>query len=267
MPIVRLLVALALGLALPGALAAPAAAQQKSRLDTIQQTGKLRVGTTGDFNPMSFRDPATKEYRGHQIDAAAQLAKDLGVQVEYVPTDWRTLINGVVANQFDIVMTGTSMSVARAKAIGFTIPWGRNAFVPLVLKSNAARYKDWDDLNKPSVTVGFNLGTTMEQFVQNDLPKATVRRVESPARDWQELLAGRVDATITSLIEAAALTQEYPQLTTVLTDKPRNGIPMAFVAPIDDMVWLNFLNNWITIKRAAGFFDEINAKWKIVSQN
>ena len=243
-----------------------AQAQQKSRLTTIQETNKLRVGTTGDFNPMSFRDPTTRELKGHQIDVANQLAKDMGVAIEFVPTDWRTLINGVIANQYDVVMTGTSMSVARAKALGFTIPWGKNAFVPLVDKANAAKFKNWDSLNDPSVTVAFNLGTTMEQFVARDLPKAKVRRVESPARDWQELISGRVDATITSLIEGAALTDQYPQLQMLFTDTPRNGIPMAFITAIDDVVFLNFLDNWIRIRTADGWFEETNKKWKLTGQ-
>ena len=103
-----------------------AAADDRSILHKVLDSGTLKVGTTGDFNPMSFKDPETKKYRGHQIDAAKQLATDMGVEVEFVATDWKTLINGVVAGKYDIVMTGTSMTVTRAKAAGYTIPWGRN---------------------------------------------------------------------------------------------------------------------------------------------
>lgn len=255
--------ALVLGTAVAGA----ALAQQKSRLNRIQETSVLRVGTTGDFNPMSFRDPASNEFRGHDIDAAHELAKDLGVKVQFVPTDWKTLINGIIADKYDIVMTGTSMSVARAKSAGFSIPWGRNAFFPLVHKKNAGKWKDWADLNKPEVTAGYNLGTTMEQFVQANLPKATPKRVESPARDWQELLAGRVDFTVASLIEGAYLTKQYPDLQLLFLDRPRNSIPMAFVVPMDDQVWINFVNNWITIKKQNGYFAELNKKWGIVGQD
>ena len=67
-----------------------------SILNEVLDSGVLKVGTTGDFNPMSFKDPETKEYKGHQIDAAKQLAADMGVELEFVPTDWKTLINGVV---------------------------------------------------------------------------------------------------------------------------------------------------------------------------
>ena len=239
---------------------------QESRLDRILQQNELRVGTTGDFNPMSFRNTKTKQLEGHNIDAAKTLAKDMGVEIEFVITDWKTLINGVVADKYDIVMTGTSMNVARAKTAGFTIPWGKNAFFPLMRKEDVGKYKSWDDLNKPSVTAAFNMGTTMETFVKNNLQKVTVRRVESPARDWQELLAGRVDFVVSSMIEGSKLSKTHPNLTLTLLDQPENSIPMSFVVPRDDQIWINFVNNWIVIRRENGYFDELNKKWGITGQ-
>jgi cyclohexadienyl dehydratase len=237
----------------------------KSRLKAIEDTNTLRIGTTGDFNPMSFRTPGSTGFEGHQIDCATLLAADLGVKPVFVTTDWKTLINGLTADQYDIVMTGTSMSAARAIAATFVEPWGRNAFVPLVQKANAAKFHDWADLDQPGVTIGTNLGTTMEQFVQQSLPRATLRRVESPARDWQELLGGRVDVTMSSMIEAASLTREYPQLAILFPGQPRNPIPMAFLIPQGDPIWLAFLNNWTTLRRASGEFDALAKKWNLVT--
>jgi cyclohexadienyl dehydratase len=262
----RLLAASALGLPFLG-LAHRVQAQTagKSRLKTIQDNNVLRVGTTGDFNPMSFKAPGESSYQGHQIDCAELLAKDMGVKPSYVATDWKTLVNGLVADQYDIVMTGTSMSAARAMAAVFVTPWGRNAFVPLAQKSDIGKFRDWASLDQPGVTVGTNLGTTMEQFVQQTLPKATLRRVESPARDWQELLGGRVDVTMSSMIEAASLTREYPQLAILFPDQPRNPIPMAFLIPQGDPTWLAFMNNWMTLRLASGAFAALDKKWNLVT--
>ena len=262
----RLLAASAMGLpALALATKANAQIAPKSRLKAIQESNALRVGTTGDFNPMSFRTPGSAGYEGHQIDCAMLLAADLGVKASFVATDWKTLINGLVADQYDIVMTGTSMSAARAIAATFVNPWGRNAFVPLVQKKDLVKFKDWAALDQPAVKIGANLGTTMEQFVQTALPKATLRRVESPARDWQELLGGRVDVTMSSMIEAAALTKEYSQLAILFPDQPRNPIPMAFLIPQGDPTWLAFLNNWTTLRLASGQFDEYAKKWNLAA--
>ena len=254
------IVAMAAGSAMSGGVRDDLTSQ--STIEQVSKRGVLRVGMS-TFVPWAMKDK-TGNLVGFEIDVARRLAQDMGVKVEFVPTTWPTLITGLQANQYDIVTTGTSMSVARMKAAAFTIPWGRNAFLPLARKDAADKFKTWDDVNSPNTTVGFNLGTTMEQFVTAELPKAKVRRVESPVRDFQELLAGRVDVTITSLVEGSQLVVEHPNLTMVLRDTPKNSIPLCFMSPIEDLIWLNFLNNWVVLRQASGFFDELSDKYKLV---
>ncbi len=241
-------------------------AADRSILHKVLDAGELKVGTTGDFNPMSFKDPETKAYKGHQIDAAKQLAKDMGVKLNFVPTDWKTLINGVIAGKYHVVMTGTSMTVSRAKAAGYTIPWGRTGYLPLTNKKHAGRFKTWEDLNDPNVTIGYNLGTSFADFVKLRLPKATVKEVESPARDWQELLAGRVDVTISSTLEAGKLSSTHEPLI-IPFQQTANSLPLSFIVPQSDHVWLGFLNNWMRMKHEAGFFKSLNEKWGIQGQD
>jgi cyclohexadienyl dehydratase len=236
----------------------------RSRLFEIQKSGTLRVGMTGDYVPMTFRDPGSNEFKGHQVDAANELAKDLGVKVEFVPTDWKTMITGLQSGKYDVAMSGTSMSLARAKVVGLIESWGLNAFVPIVLKQNAAQFTSWDDLNKKEKTAGVTLGTTMEDFIRSELPLAQMRRVEPPAAGWQEVLARRVDYTVTTLIEGWALVQRYPELQMIFTNQARNALPMTFLAPIEDTVWINYLNSWVFLKKTSGFFDELNKKWGVV---
>jgi len=257
------LIALTMGLLL--SLGSTASIAAGSALNKVLDSGKIRVGTTGDFNPMSFKDPESKEYMGHQIDAAKQLATDMGVEIEFVPTDWKTLINGIVADKYDIVMTGTSMTVGRAKAAGYTIPWGRTGYLPLSRKDKAGRFKSWEDLNQPDVTIGYNLGTSFADFVKNRLPKAKRKEVESPARDWQELLAGRVDVTISSTLEAGKLSTTHEPLV-IPFQETANSLPLSFMVRQDDQVWLNFLNNWMRMKHEIGYFKNLNAKWGIQGQ-
>lgn len=241
-------------------------AQGASILNKVLDKGVLRVGTTGDFNPMSFKDPETREYKGHQIDAARQLAADMGVEIEFVATDWKTLINGIVADKYDIVMTGTSMTVGRAKAAGYTIPWGRTGYLPLAEKKSAGRFKSWDDVNQPDVTVGYNLGTSFGDFVKANLPKAKVREVESPSRDWQELLAGRVDVTISSILEAGVLSTTHDALV-IPFQKVHNSLPLSFLVAQNDQVWINFVNSWMSIKHENGYFKKLNKTWGIQGQD
>lgn len=236
-----------------------------SRLKKVLDSGTLRVGTTGDWNPMSLKDPASGGYKGYDIDMMGELAKDLGVKVEFVATDWKMLINGVVADKYDI--TGSaSLSVARAKVAGFSDPYFELATVPLTLKKNAGKFTDWDDINKAGVTVAATLGTTQEQQVKSFFPAATHKIVEAPARDFQEVLAGRAEVHITSNVEAATLVERFPEMMIVPVKAPRARTPIAMLMPQDDQVWINYVNHWVRLKRADGYFDRLADKWKLRNQ-
>ncbi len=246
--------------ALPLLAAAPALAQ--STLDEVLSSGVLKVGTTGDWNPMTMRDPATNGYRGYDIDVMEALAADLGVKVEFVPTDWKTLINGVVSGKYH--MTGSaSVSPARAKVAGFSDSYFSLATVPLTLKTNAERFRDWADLDQPGVSVAATLGTTQEAQVKEFFPNAEHRIVEAPARDFQEVLSGRADAHITSNVEALKLVDQYEQLMIVPVAAPKAPTPIAMLLPRDDQPWINYVNTWIALQKERGFFDDLAAKWRL----
>ncbi len=249
------LAALALFVATP-------AAQAQSALNDILNTGVLKVGTTGDWNPMTMKDPATNSYTGYDIDVMTAMAQDLGVEVEFVPTDWKTLVNGVVAGTYHL--TGSaSISPARAKAAGYSDSYFTLATVPLINKKDADKYKDWADLDNAEVIVAATLGTTQEKQVKEFFPNAQHKIVEAPARDFQEVLAGRATAHITSNVEANKLVQEYPELMIVPVSAPRARTPVAMLLPQGDQVWINYVNTWIELKKQAGFFDELGAKWNL----
>ena len=103
---------------------------------------------------------------------------------------------GVTAGKYH--MTGSaSISPSRAKAAGYSISYFSLATVPLTLKSNAGKYKDWDDLNNADVRVAATLGTTQEKQVKQYFPNAKHVIVEAPAQPFQQVLSGRADAHIT----------------------------------------------------------------------
>ena len=243
-------------------LFATVGAHAQSALQEILNGGVLKVGTTGDWNPMTMKDPATNSYTGYDIDVMKQLAEDLGVEVEFVPTDWKTLVSGVSAGKYH--MTGSaSVSPARAKAAGYSVSYFSLATVPLILAEDADKFKDWEDLNKAEVVVAATLGTTQEKQVKEFFPEAEHKIVEAPARDFQEVLAGRADAHITSNVEAYKLVEKYPQMMVVPVSQPRARTPIAMLLPQDDQVWINYVNTWISLKTEAGFFDELGKKWQL----
>jgi len=228
----------------------------ESRLQRILDRGVLRAGTTRDWNPMTIRDPATNSDKGYAIDMLTELATALGVRIEVVAADWKTLVPGIQADEHDI--TGSaSPSPARAKVAGFSDPYFELATAPLTLKNNAARFKDWADLDKPDLTVAAALGTVQEQRGKRFFPKAKHKIAQAPARAFQEVLVGRADAHITSNVEAATLVERDPERMILPVGAPRARSPIAMMPAQDDPVWINSVNCWIRLKRARGLFDEL----------
>ena len=233
-------------------------------LQDILSSGTLKVGTTGDWNPMTMKDSATNSYTGFDIDVMTQLAADLGVELELVPTEWKTLVAGITAGKYH--MTGSaSVSPARAKATGYSDSYFSLATVPLTLKSNADKYKDWEDLNNADVRVAATLGTTQEKQVKQYFPDAKHVIVEAPAQPFQQVLSGRADAHITSNVEANKLVAIHSDLMIVPVSAPKSPTPIAMLLPQADQVWINYVNTWIALKTERGFFADLGRKWQLAN--
>ncbi len=250
-------IGLAFGFAVSVA-AAPVMAQ--SALNEILSEGVLKVGTTGDWNPMSVRDTATNEYVGYDIDIMTQLAADLGVELEMVPTDWKTLVNGVVAGNYH--MTGSaSISPARLKAAGYSHSYIAVEMFPFTTDDKVDGFDGWESVNQAGVKVATTLGTSFEKMVKDWFPNAEIVVVEAPARGFQEVLSGRADVFVTSNIEGSTLLEKFSNVRHIEVDTPRAPTPIAMLLPQTDQVWINYVNSWIELKKTQGFFEEVALKW------
>lgn len=231
-----------------------------SGLQTILARGTIRVGTTGDFNPFSFKDPASGQYQGYDVEVVEKLAADMGVEVEWVATDWANLVSGVAAGKYDIT-TGASYNAGRAKTAGYTLPINQVGTVALTLKVNASRFRSWDDVDQEGVTVAVTLGTVFEDQAKAMFSVADIKSVEAPARDYQEVLAGRTEVSITSTFEASKLVETYPELVIVPVDSPKFQNAIGILVSQSDQTLINYINVWITMQNYGGFLDDLRAKW------
>ena len=148
----------------------PSSINAETILNKILTSGELRVGTTGDWNPMTVKDPASNEYKGFDIDVVAELAKDMSVTLKLVPTEWKTLVSGITSNKYDL-STSASLSAKRALATGYTESYFTYSTLPLVNKKNISKFKDWDDFNKKNIEVAVTLGTVQEKMAKEFFPK------------------------------------------------------------------------------------------------
>jgi cyclohexadienyl dehydratase len=229
----------------------PFSLNAESKLDQILSSGELKVGTTGDWDPMTMKDPATNKYVGFDIDVMNQLAKDMGVKITFT------------AGRYEI-STSVTKTPKRAEVAGFTDSYYKYGTVPLVLKKNLKKYSTWSSLNNKNVTIATTLGTSQEEKAKEFFPKSKLRSIESPARDFQEVLAGRADGNITSSTEANKLVIKYPQLA-IIPDGEKNPAFLAMMVSKDDKVWNDYVNEWIKSKKASGFFNNLLSKYNLKS--
>jgi cyclohexadienyl dehydratase len=241
----------------------PFSLNAESKLNQILSSGELKVGTTGDWDPMTMKDPATNKYKGFDIDVMNELANDMGVKITFIPTEWKTIVSGITSGRYDI-STSVTKTAKRALVAGFTNSYYKYGTVPLVLKKNLNKYSTWESLNDENVTIATTLGTSQEAKAKEFFPKSKLKSVEAPARDFQEVLSGRADGHITSSTEANKLIITYPQLA-IVPDGGKNPAVLAMMVDQKDQVWMNYVNQWIEIKKASGFFDDLLTKYNLKS--
>ena len=231
-----------------------------STLDEIMKSGTLKVGTTGDFPGWSFMNPETSEYEGYDIDVAMKLAEDMGVEVEFVATDWKNLVSGVVANKYHMT-SSASITAKRAITAGYSNSYYGTGTVAMVLSKNKDKISSWDQVNNSKYSVAVTLGTVFENEATKSFPDAKLIAVEAPAREYQEVLSGRADVSLTSKVDAMKLVQLYPELSIVNLDEHKNAKLFAILLPRGDQEWINFVNHWIADQKNKGFFNQTAAKF------
>ena len=132
-------------------------------VERIEQRGTLLVGTTGDYRPLSFREPETGLYWGFAIELAEAMAKRMGVAVEFVPTSWPTLTADVQAEPqlFDMAMGGITITETRCATMLMSEGYLANGKTILCRTEDTVRFRSLQDIDRPEVTVMVNTSPSM----------------------------------------------------------------------------------------------------------
>ena len=229
-----------------------------STIEKILRSGKLRVGMS-TFIPWAMQSK-TGEWVGFEIDVAKRLAKDMGVEVEFVPTKWEGLIPSLLTGKFDLVIAGMTGTPQRALKINFTQPYDYTGTHICINKKFADQVKMPMDLNDSQFTVLSRVGVTAAETAKRLLPKAEKRLFSDNGSMVQELLNGNATAIIQSLPEPAQLVAKNPE-TLALLPGTLTKEPISMGVRKGDPDTLAYLNNWIVVVRAEGFLEEKADYW------
>ncbi|CAM3054604.1 ArtI protein [Pseudomonas floridensis] len=244
-------------------LATMAQAQESpSHLDKVIQAGHLSVCTTGDYKPYtSLREDG--EYEGIDITMARSLAKSLGVNVQWVPTTWKTLMPDMIAGKCDIGMGGISVTLERQKKAFFSSTLDVDGKIPLVRCEDQALYQTVEQINQPSVRLIEPAGGTNEAFARAYLPKAPIAFHDNKTI-FQELLDKKADVMITDASEALYQQKRMPGLCAVNPARYMQYGEKAYLLPRDDVAWKAYVDQWLHLSKATGIYQQALSEWLAV---
>jgi len=190
------------------------------------EDGILNVGSELDFEPITFIDVETATPDGLDIDLAGALARSLCVDLEFVRTDFDRLIEAVNAGEFDIIMSGMTITDERKQSVDY-IPYANVGTAILVREGNPTEARGLADLCGLSVAVH-------EKTIQVDQLK---KQNQDTCNSTPE---GPIDIL---LFESTPLA--VTDLTTAGSDASITDFPAAFVAAQESSGKLELLEEQI----------------------
>ena len=221
----------------------------------------LRVCTTGDYEPLTYRDPATGQYSGIDVDMATDLAAHLGREPVFVATTWATLAQDVnTPGRCDIAMGGITVTAARQQIAEFTVPYLDSGKVPLVAHAGADAFGSIEQINRAGVRVIKNGGGTNEQFARRHFPNADITIWPDNTTIFDQLVAGNADVMITDALEAVYQSARHPGLAAVHPDRPFTEEQKAYMLPMGSPLTVD-VDAWLTRALNDGTFSRIRSLW------
>ena len=240
-------------------LGAPARAAETSLMDRILERGVIRVGFSS-FVPWAMQGK-DGEFIGFEVDVAKRLARDLGVDIQLVPTRWAGIIPALLADKFDVIIGSMSVTTERNLKGNFTIPYDFAAIEAVANKQKTQGMRFPDDYDKPGVIIAVRSGGTPAIVARKLVPRATVRPFDDEAPAVQDVIAGRSHMMLSSAPLPAFESLKNPDVLYQPSTQALSSQPVGFVIRKGDVDTLNVLDNWIRMVEAEGWLAERKAYW------
>ena len=240
-----------------GAASSAASTGAADQLANIQSSGKLVIALEGAWQPWSFHD-ASDTLVGYDVEVSAAIAEKLGVEPEYVESDWDSLFAGLDAGRFDIVCNGVEVTDERAKTYDFTTPYGY-IHTALAVRKDNEDIKSFEDLK--GKTTANSLASTYMELAESY--GATVQGIDTLEETIQLLTAGRIDATLNADVSFYDYLNVHPdadfKLVAQTADASHVAIPLRKGDASASL--LEAINTAIDELRADGILKELSEKY------
>ncbi len=232
---------------------------ENSLLEQILKRGVIRVGMS-TFVPWAMKNKEGNLI-GFEVDVANRLAKDMGVNIEFIPTKWSGIIPALLTGKFDVVIGGMGIRPDRNLKVNFTIPYDYSGQSIMANKEKAKGFDKLSDFNSPEVAIAARIGTTAATAAQKFMPKAQLKLFDDESQAVQELLNGRVHAMVSQAPLPAFQVIKNPDKLFLPFEDSFTREPNGFAIIKSDLDTLNYFDNWIRVVEAEGWLKERKEYW------
>ena len=236
--------------------ASTASSATLNKLDSIQKSGKLVVALEGAWQPWSYHD-SSDTLVGYDVEVSRAIAEKLGVEPEYVESDWDSLFAGLDAGRYDMVCNGVEVTEERAKTYAFTTPYGY-IHTALAVRKDNEEIHSFEDLK--GKTTANSLASTYMELAESY--GATVQGIDTLEETIQLLTAGRIDATLNADVSFYDYLNVHPDADFKLVAQTAEASHVAIpVLKSEDTAYLDALNTAIEALRADGTLKTLSEKY------
>ena len=237
--------------------ASSAAGSAADQLAAIQASGKLIVALEGAWQPWSYHDESDTLV-GYDVEVSRAIAEKLGVEPEYVESDWDSLFAGLDAGRFDMVCNGVEVTDERALTYDFTTPYGY-IHTALAVRKDNDEIKTFEDLK--GKTTANSLASTYMELAESY--GATVQGIDTLEETIQLLAAGRIDATLNADVSFYDYLNVHQDADFKIVAQTEDASHVAIPLRKGDnsATLLEAVNNAIDELRADGTLKELSEKY------
>ena len=225
-------------------------------LKRVQDAGKLIVACETSWPPFAYIDDK-QQLVGYDVEVSRAIAEKLGVEPEYVESDWDSLFAGLDAGRYDIVCNGVEVTDERAKTYDFTEPYGY-IHTALAVRKDNEDITSFEDLK--GKTTANSLASTYMELAESY--GATVQGIDTLEETIQLLTAGRIDATLNADVSFYDYLNVHPDADFKLVAQTAEASHVAIpVLKSEDTAYLDALNTAIEELRADGTLKTLSEKY------